>query len=164
MITLKNFIDLTKEEREMVLSWRNHENVRNHMYNDEIITLQNHEAFIASLHHCHNKVYMLVFENNIPIGVIDLVDITDTSASPGLYTNPFTDRRGVGKIILPALIDYAYETLHLLKLNLECFESNKGAQDLYQKFHFVLTKQSTKRNKPTLCMEHSHESWRARSE
>jgi UDP-4-amino-4,6-dideoxy-N-acetyl-beta-L-altrosamine N-acetyltransferase len=164
IISLKNFIDLTKEEKEMILSWRNHEDVRNHMYNDAIISIENHEAFINSLQHGHDKIYMLVFENYVPIGVIDLVNITERSASPGLYTNPFADRGGIGQIILPALMHYAYEVLHLSKLNLECFEDNKIAQNLYKKFHFVLTERSTKRNKPTLCMEHNYECWHSQSQ
>ncbi len=153
MIELKNFTELTADERTMVLEWRNHESVRNHMYTTEFITLEKHNTFIDSLNHCNDKIYFVVIKNSAPIGVVDLVDITDTSAFLGLYANPFSDRKGIGRIILRALIRYAYETLHLTALHLECFEENDKAKALYQKFDFIETKRTSKNNKPILCME-----------
>lgn len=157
MITLKNFTDLTTDERKMVLEWRNHENIRLYMYNHAPITLEEHNAFIESLSHRNDKMYWVVYENNAPIGVIDLVDITETSASIGLYSNPFLDIHGIGTIILRALIQYAYETLHLSSLHLECFEENDKAKALYQKFDFIETHRIHKYNTSILCMEHHRE-------
>lgn len=153
MIELKNFTNLTTDERTMVLEWRNHESVRSQMYTTEIITLEKHNVFIDSLSHCNNKIYFVVIKNGAPIGVVDLVDITDTTASLGLYANPYSDRKGIGRIILRALIRYAYETLHLTILQLECFEANEKAKILYKKFNFIQTKRTLKNNKPILCME-----------
>lgn len=159
MIELKNFIDLNTEERLEVLSWRNHEGVRVHMYTDELITLKNHNAFIDSLSQRKDKAYFIVIKNTHPIGVVDLVDITKTSASLGLYANPFSDRKGIGKIILRAVMKYAYETLQLTTLRLECFEENEKAKLLYQKFDFKETKRIVKHNKSIICMEHHREHW-----
>lgn len=157
MIELKNFTELTMDERLMVLDWRNHENVRLHMYNHDPITLEEHTAFMESLSHRNDKIYWVVYKNKAPIGVIDLVDITESSAYLGLYANPFSDRQGIGKIILRALIRYAHETLNLSTLFLECFEENEKAKYLYQKFDFTVTKQMIKHNKSILCMEHHRE-------
>lgn len=157
MIELKNFTNLTADERTIVLGWRNHESVRNHMYTNELITLEKHNTFIDSLNNRNDKRYFVVYKNSAPIGVIDLVDITDTTASLGLYANPFSDRKGIGRIILRALIRYAYETLQLTTLYLECFEENEIAQALYQKFDFIETERTIKHNKPILCMEHHRE-------
>ncbi len=153
MIELKNFIDLTAEERIMVLEWRNHESVRSHMYTNEIITLEDHEAFIKSLSYRHDKIYFVVIKNGSPIGVIDLVDITGRTASLGLYANPYSDRKGIGRIILRALIRYAYDTLQLTTVRLECFEENEKAKNLYQKFDFIETTRILKNNRPIICME-----------
>lgn len=153
MIELKNFTNLTADERAMVLTWRNDENIRAHMYTNEIISPENHENFIASLKIRKDKQYFVVYKNNAPIGVVDLIDITDTTASLGLYSNPFSDRKGIGRIILRALIRYAYETLQLSTLRLECLEENEKAKILYQKFDFIETKRTLKDNKPIICME-----------
>lgn len=159
MIELKNFTDLTPDERAMVLTWRNDIRIRSCMYTDELISPNDHENFINSLHQRNDRRYFVVYKNSAPIGVVDLVDITDTSATLGVYANPFSDRKGIGRIILRALIRYAYETLHLTTLRLECFEDNEKAQILYQKFDFTETKRSTKYNKTIICMEHHREYW-----
>jgi len=153
MIELKNFTKLTADEKAMVLTWRNDENIRSYMYTNEIISPENHENFIASLKTRKDKQYFVVYKNSAPIGVVDLVDITDTTASLGLYANPYSDRKGIGRIILRALIRYAYETLALKVLQIECFEDNDKAKTLYQKFDFIETKRTLKNNKPIICME-----------
>ena len=153
MIELKNFTDLTTQERTEVLAWRNHDDIRPHMYTQEIISLQDHTAFIDSLSHRNDKAYFIVIKNSNPIGVIDLTEITQTSASLGLYANPISDRKGIGRIILRALIRYAFETLHLTTLYLECFEENEKAQALYKKFALTETKRSVKHNRTILHME-----------
>jgi UDP-4-amino-4,6-dideoxy-N-acetyl-beta-L-altrosamine N-acetyltransferase len=153
MIKLKNFVDLTSQERDMVLSWRNHDTIRPHMYTNDLISLENHNSFVASLSQRTDQAYFIVIKNTNPIGVIDLTEITQTSASLGLYANPFSDRKGIGRIILRALIRYAYETLHLNTLYLECFEENEKAQALYKKFDFIETKRSVKHNRTILHME-----------
>lgn len=153
MIELKNFTCLTHDEQLMVLSWRNHESIREHMYTTDPIGAESHLSFVDSLSVSKDKFYAVVYKNGAPIGVIDLVDITDTSAFLGLYSNPFSDRKGIGRIILRALIRYAFETLHLSTLHLECFEENEKAKYLYGKFDFKITSQEIKHNRKILRME-----------
>lgn len=153
MIELKNFTELTTDEKAMVLTWRNNEDIRSYMYTNQIISPESHENFISSLKTRKDKQYFVVYKNSAPIGVIDLIDITGTTASLGLYGNPFSDRKGIGRIILRALIRYAYETLQLSTLRLECLEDNEKAKILYQKFDFIETKRTLKNNKSIICME-----------
>lgn len=153
MIELKNFTDLTSDEKAMVLKWRNDPRIRSHMYTDALISETDHENFIHSLKTRSDKLYFVVSKNQAPIGVIDLVDITETSATLGLYANPFSDRLGIGKIMLRSLIRYAFETLRLTLLRLECFEDNEKAQALYKKFDFSETERKIKNTKTIICME-----------
>ncbi|MDW8463861.1 MAG: formyltransferase family protein [Geminocystis sp.] len=48
-VLLKNFINLTQEEKEMVRRWRNHPEVRKWMYTDHEISRGEHEEFIERL-------------------------------------------------------------------------------------------------------------------
>ena len=48
-IQLLNFIDLELEEKEMILKWRNHPEIRKWMYNQDEIKLEEHLSFIESL-------------------------------------------------------------------------------------------------------------------
>jgi UDP-4-amino-4,6-dideoxy-N-acetyl-beta-L-altrosamine N-acetyltransferase len=159
MITLKNFIDLTYDEVVEVLSWRNHESIRLWMYSTDIITLDAHLAFIELLKTSSDKLYFVVIKNGNPIGVIDLVDITNTSASLGLYANPFSDRKGIGTIILRALMRHAYDTLGLSILRLEYFYNNEKAKTLYEKFNFIPMGEKEQNGQKIICMEHSREHW-----
>lgn len=159
MISLKNFVDLTHDEAVEVLSWRNHESIRHWMHTTDIITLDEHLAFIELLKTSSNKLYFVVIKNGNPIGVIDLVDITNTTASLGLYSNPFSDRKGIGTIILRALMRHAYDTLGLFTLQLEYFCNNEKAKTLYEKFDFIPIGEREQNGQKIICMEHSREHW-----
>jgi len=159
MITLKNFIDLTYDEVVEVLSWRNHESILPWMYSTNIITLDAHLTFIELLKTSSDKLYFVVIKNGNPIGVIDLVDITNTSASLGLYANPFSDRKGIGTIILRALMRHAYDTLGLSILRLKYFYNNEKAKTLYEKFNFIPMGEKEQNGQKIICMEHSREHW-----
>lgn len=159
MITLKNFVNLTHKEAVEVLSWRNHITITPWMHSTQIITLESHLAFIESLKITTNKLYFVVIKNGNPIGVIDLINITSTSASLGLYANPFSDRKGIGTIILRALMRYSYDTLGLSILRLEYFQDNEKAKALYEKFDFIPTHEEEKNGQKIIFMEHNREHW-----
>ena len=59
-IKLLNFIDLKLEEKEMILKWRNHPDIRKWMYNQDEIKLEEHLNFIDSLKLRKDKLYFLV--------------------------------------------------------------------------------------------------------
>ena len=56
-IKLLNFIDLKLEEKEMILKWRNHPEIRKWMYNQDEIKLEEHLSFIESLNTKEDKFY-----------------------------------------------------------------------------------------------------------
>ena len=59
-IKLLNFIDLKLEEKEMILKWRNHPDIRKWMYNQDEIKFEEHLNFIDSLKLRKDKLYFLV--------------------------------------------------------------------------------------------------------
>lgn len=92
-----NFIDLTLDQKKMVLEWRNHEKVRNMMVNKELIPLEGHLKFIDGLNDKNDSYYWLVVDsNNSPIGVLDLIHVNMAcdSGELGFYLNP--DAAGMG--------------------------------------------------------------------
>lgn len=92
-----NFVDLTLDQKKMVLEWRNHEKVRNMMVNKDIIPLEGHLNFIDGLNDRNDSYYWLVNDaNNSPIGVLDLIHVNMScdSGELGFYLNP--DATGLG--------------------------------------------------------------------
>lgn len=134
--TLTNFIDLTPAEKEMVLEWRNHPSIRQWMFTQEEITLSDHLCYINSLPDRKDRLYFLVKQHHEAIGVIDFTNIQNDQADIGLYAKPYL--RGVGKILMHAIITYGFTELKVHRLISEVFEYNEAAIKLYKKFGFQL--------------------------
>jgi UDP-4-amino-4,6-dideoxy-N-acetyl-beta-L-altrosamine N-acetyltransferase len=86
----KNFISLSDEERLTVLGWRNHENIRKWMYDQNLIEKEDHFTFIQSLKDREDCFYWLVFKSKTPIGVFSLtnIDYQISQVSSGFYMDP----------------------------------------------------------------------------
>jgi len=133
-IKLINFVDLSLEKKKEILFWRNHIDIRRYMRNRALISLREHLEYIDSLKDSKDKIYFLVKKGDEYIGVIDFVDIKDASAEIGLYAKP--SLRGVGDILMRAIIKYGFSSLNLKKLRLEVLEDNIRAIKLYKRFGF----------------------------
>ena len=155
-IKLLNFIDLNMEEKEMILKWRNHPDIRKWMYNQDEIKLEEHLNFIESLKSRKDKLYFLVKKDKEYIGVIDFTEIIEEeSLHMGIYTNP--NIKGNGKILLNKIIDYSFDNLKVKKIYSEVFSQNNKAYELYEKYNFKDISRKTINNKEVICMELNYE-------
>jgi len=154
-VTLIDFVDLSLKEKQMVLQWRNHDDIKQWMYTREDISLQNHLGFISSLTGLAYKQYMVVKKEEKYIGVIDFsnINIAAKESDFGLYANPFEKIAGAGSVLLEAGKKYAFDALKLHKLKLEFFEENSRAENLYKKYHFKKVGQREANGKKIICME-----------
>jgi len=133
-IELVNFIDLTLNEKKILLEWRNHSSIRQWMFTKEPISLKNHLNYIETLVDKKDRVYFMLKEQGKAIGVIDFTNISEQKADIGLYTKPFL--KGKGKILMSAILDYGFNVLNVETLISEVLNSNKSAIRLYEKFNF----------------------------
>lgn len=148
---LVDFTTLDTQLLTLVLAWRNHPDIRHWMLNDDVISMENHLQFIESLKQRSDRRYFLVQREGEYIGVIDLTDITQTSAEIGIYTNP--DIRGVGESLMCVLIEYAFSTLKLMTLIASVFADNDRAKHLYEKFDFTETNRTLYNGREMITME-----------
>jgi len=148
---LLNFTALDPKQLTLVLSWRNHPDIRKWMMNQDEISLEDHCHFVESLRQRSDKRYFLVQDNDEYIGVIDFTDITENAAELGIYANP--GKRGAGKILMRALIDYAFSTLRVKTLIAMVFSNNERAKHLYETFDFTETKRIRHENRELIRME-----------
>ena len=156
-IKLLNFIDLELEEKEMILKWRNHPEIRKWMYNQDEIKLEEHLNFIESLKSRKDKLYFLVKKEEEFIGVIDFLDLDKKEIFYGIYSNPNSKIMGVGRILNEISIDFAFNSLKAHKLKLEVFEDNIQVRNLHKKYKFRETSQKYVNNKKVICMELKNE-------
>lgn len=156
-IQIIDFINLTLDEKKMILEWRNHPLIREVMYNKQHIQLKDHLSFIESLNSNLTKKYFLVKENDKYIGVIDFININRKDAELGIYTNP--NLKGYGRKLLETLCNYAFKKLHLKKIYAEVYISNIKAIKLYEEFNFITIDTQVRDHNKIYCMELTHENW-----
>lgn len=154
---LLNFIDLTMEEKLLVLEWRNTETIKSWMYNQSEIQIEEHLSFIDSLVNNDNKLYFLLKKSNEYLGVIDFTDITKDSCYFGFYSNPNSMVVGIGRILEKVSLTYAFETLKVNKLKLEVFKNNIQVKNLHKKNRFKEVDEIMVNNKEVICMELRYE-------
>ena len=156
-IELVNFTELSLDDKKMILSWRNHPNIRQWMFHDKCIELEDHLNYIDSLSTRDDKKYFLIKRASSSIGVIDFtnIDYQNRSSEFGLYANP--ELKGVGNHLMEAVIDYGFKTLCLKKLIAEVFEENKTAIKLYKRYKFKEIKSKHINNRNVIQLELDNE-------
>lgn len=135
---LKNFIDASTEEKEMVRECRNNDRVRKWMYSDEIISKEEHFNFIENLQKDNKNFYWIVYLDRQFIGVISLnkINIKNKNAYIGIYSNPLCKIKNKGDLLINCLKKVSFGLIELHSLKLEVIESNKRAADFYKKVGF----------------------------
>lgn len=109
----KNYIDLTLDEKKLVLEYRNFN--KQWMLQQEEISLENHLQWIESLKKDATKLNFLVYKNNIPFIAIAYHDIKDNEAYWGYFLINQDYKSEVLKIE-KNIIDFAFQELKLDKL------------------------------------------------
>ena len=137
-VLLRNFINLSENELEMIRLWRNSPEVKRWMYNNKSISKEEHFRFVENLKKDTKNFYYLVSKDKMNIGVIDLLrlDPINKNAYFGIYTNPEIKEKGLGSSLGKTILKLAFEILNLQTLKLEVFETNSRALQLYKKLSF----------------------------
>lgn len=101
---------------ELVLSWRNHPEVRRYMYTKHEISLEEHTRWFAHVAQDPER-HLLVFEiGATPLGFINIHQIAPGGiADWGFYAAPNAPK-GTGRSLGQAALKYAFKTMGLHKL------------------------------------------------
>ncbi|WP_169776839.1 UDP-4-amino-4,6-dideoxy-N-acetyl-beta-L-altrosamine N-acetyltransferase [Campylobacter mucosalis] len=142
MLELVDFTTLSSREIWIVFKWRNDERVFKFM-KTKSISLKNHLKFLKSLKTDMSKKYFLVKNGDTFLGVIYFIDILKTSCEFGVYKNPNLELKGCGKILMEAILEYAFSVLGIKNLYATTYIQNQVAIDLYRKFGFEVYKQDS---------------------
>lgn len=128
---------LEKRDLEQVLHWRNHPDIRQYMYNQGIISPDEHlQWFIHTelnpLKHC------FIFEKEQePCGYISIDQYSwGNIADWGFYIAPDAPK-GTGMALGKTAIDYCFNTLKLDKLHGEVIDYNTRSIDYHKRLGFT---------------------------
>lgn len=136
MYTFTNFFDLTIEQKVMILDWRNSEVIRKWMYNTNFVEKDNHLSFIERLENDKTKFYFLVKRNEIPVGVISILDIKDYSGDWGYYIAPDFHNQNLGVEFYYFSLLHFYNKLNFKKVFGYVLKENKSANSFSDLFGF----------------------------
>ena len=124
------------------------------MYNQDDISKESHFNFIQSLEIDTERRYFLVKQQQKIIGSINFSQMElHNSVEFGLYTNPFEQLEGMGRMLESVAVYYAFRELGVSKLKLEVFSNNERAINFYIKRGFELIGVRKVNNKDILYME-----------
>jgi UDP-2,4-diacetamido-2,4,6-trideoxy-beta-L-altropyranose hydrolase/UDP-4-amino-4,6-dideoxy-N-acetyl-beta-L-altrosamine N-acetyltransferase len=138
-VDLCNYINLNENDKILALSMRNHPEIKKWMHNQDSIPNATHCEFIKSLENKIDRRYYLVKQKNNIIGSINFSKINlYNSVEFGIYTNPFVQLKGAGRLLESAASEYAFIELDVKKIKLEVFSDNERAIHFYNKCGFEL--------------------------
>jgi len=137
------FKDITTVDLKLQLAvreWRNHIDIRKNMYTDNIISLEQHQAWINSLTaNTSIKVY-IAYKNNDAIGIVSVSNISPLhkNADWAFYLNPdFLSTKGLGTLMEYHFLNFVFDNFEIEKLNCEVLEINPSVIKLHKKFGFI---------------------------
>ena len=137
------FNDITTVNQELQLAvreWRNHIDIRKNMYTDNIISVQQHQAWINSLITNKSIKVYIAYKNNDAIGIVSVSNINELhkNADWAFYLNPeFLSTKGLGTLMEYHFINHIFDNFDIEKLNCEVLEINPSVIKLHKKFGFT---------------------------
>ncbi len=130
-------IPLEEKYLDLILGWRNHPDVRKSMYNEHIISKEEHRNWYATIKDDPSCQYFIFVKDNGPAGVISFtyIDVKNKTSSWAFYSGD-TSKRGIGPLMEITALDYAFRKLKLEKLWCEVLEFNESVIRFHKKFGF----------------------------
>ena len=129
-------------DAEEILKWRFSSENYNYFYEFFPISLDNNIKWIQNILTKNTEINCIIekYDENIPIGMISLVDIDMRSRKCELGRVLIGDikyrKKGYGKRSICLLLEYAFYHLNINKVYCEVFAENKNAVSLYKRIGF----------------------------
>lgn len=129
-VCVKDFNNLSDIERKKICTERNKERIRSKMYNTDVISFEDHLKWLESLKNRNDCKYYLVIFDEIPIAVINYVNIKNGTCELGSYIFDQYLNSGYGLPMGVIHIDLAFNKLKLNKIHCSVLEDNKNAYNM----------------------------------
>ena len=127
---------MTHADLERVLAWRNHPDVRSHMYTQHQISLAEHQRWFERTL-LDPKKHLLIFEtNHQPLGYVNISETGKGGVSDwGFYAAPDAPK-GSGQQLGRAALNYAFTQLKLHKVCGQALAHNERSIQFHQSLGF----------------------------
>ena len=133
---------ITMEDTDLIIKWRNCDEVRTHFIYQELFTKEGHEKWIHSMIETGLAVQMIIckIEGDIPLGSVYIRDIDHhhRKGEYGIFIGETVARgQGIGTAAAELMIKYAFQELSLHRLFLRVHGDNIQAIRSYEKAGFI---------------------------
>ncbi len=128
---------ISEQDLEMVLEWRNHPSVRENMYTQQVISLEEHQNWWMRMKENGDAKYLIFEANGVPSGFVSFVKFLpiQKTAEWGFYTSPQA-AKGTGTLLGLCALDFAFKTLKLTALFAEVLDYNTSSLAFHKKIGF----------------------------
>lgn len=128
---------MTKEDLPLVLGWRNHPDVRSYMYTQHKISLAEHKAWFERSKDDPQRHLLIFQKESIPMGFINIHQASSGGVADwGFYIKPDAPK-GSGQQLGRAVLEHAFNKLHLHKLCGQALAFNKRSIEFHKKLGFT---------------------------
>jgi len=123
----------------MVLRWRNSARIRENMYTDHEISMDEHRAWFDRLRKESEPLFLIFEFRGKPIGVVHVtqIDRHNNRSYWGFYIGDPEATRGSGTALGYFGLNYIFEVLKIRKLCAEAFAFNSASLKFHKRLGFI---------------------------
>jgi UDP-4-amino-4,6-dideoxy-N-acetyl-beta-L-altrosamine N-acetyltransferase len=128
---------VSERDLSMILAWRNHENVRQHMFTQHEIGLDEHKKWFVKVSQDPCRCLLIVEEGKQAIGYVQFSNVEEGGiADWGFYARPDAPK-GTGSKLGVMALNHAFGPLKLHKICGQAIDSNHASIALHQALGFA---------------------------
>lgn len=129
----------TDDDLVRVLEWRNSQKVRLTMYNDQIISVDQHVIWFERMLKDDAIVFLICEYEGAPVGLVNFtnLDHKNSRCDWGFYLGADSLPRGAGTSMCRLGLQYAFTNLQMRKVCGEAFAFNTASIRVHEKLGFI---------------------------
>lgn len=127
---------LSERDLPIVLSWRNHPDIRRHMFSQHEIKSQEHQDWFARVSVDATRCVLMVEDASMPLGYVQFNNVAiEGVADWGFYVKP-NATPGSGQKLGVTALNYGFEVLRLHKICGQVIASNHASIRFHERLGF----------------------------
>lgn len=129
---------LTSNDLDLLLIWRNQDQIRKYMYTDHIISEVEHHNWYKKISNDETYKGFIFEKNSQPIGFVNVCNMSEKHKHCfwGFYVGEESIKPGMGFLMEYCALTYMFDVLQMHKVNCEILEFNKRVKKLHERFGF----------------------------
>jgi UDP-4-amino-4,6-dideoxy-N-acetyl-beta-L-altrosamine N-acetyltransferase len=127
---------MTEDDLPMVLTWRNHPEVRRYMFTQHEISLAEHTQWFMRVVQDNTRRLLIVQEQGSPIGYVQFSNVEPGGVADwGFYARPEASK-GTGSKLGVSALDHAFGQLKLHKVCGQAIDTNQASIRFHERWGF----------------------------